>query len=56
MCCYLSGVYILSQNFIIAPKHNKCVVKIFINVLLNVQLHAMEYLTICLFCALQWIN
>ena len=26
----LPGVYILSQNFIITPKHNKCVMKIFI--------------------------
>ena len=26
----ITGVYILSQNFIIAPKRNKCVMKIFI--------------------------
>ena len=39
--------------FIIAPKHNKLVMKIFIIIICT--LRAMKYLKICPFCALCWI-
>ena len=48
------GVYILSLNFKIAPKHAESALKIFIFAPIRT-LRVMQYFKICTFCAIFWI-
>ena len=49
-----AGVYILSLNFKIAPKHAESALKIFIFAPIRT-LRVMQYFKICTFCAIFWI-